>query len=115
MEHYTNPSLTEQKPDVALIIIISGNDISYKNLENVDAGELARSIVNLGEKCSESRVSDIVVAGNLAKKNLKVGAVIRKVKGALDDLCKSVHFRFMSNSEITRDFLYNEGVCLTEE
>lgn len=44
-----------------------------------------------------------------------MSAVIRKVKGALDNLYKSVRFHFISNFKITRDFLYNVGIEQTEE
>lgn len=52
MERYRSPSLTEQKTDID-VIHIGGNYINYKNLENGDVNELARSVANFGKKYSK--------------------------------------------------------------
>lgn len=75
--------------------------------------ELTHIIVNFGRKCSEYGVSDIVISRILAKRNLKMSAVIRKVNDKLDNLCEALVF--FLNSEITRDFLCNDSIHLKEE
>ena len=45
-KHFFVPSLKEQKPDIT-VIHVGGNDINYKNKDNVNVNELADNIVSL--------------------------------------------------------------------
>lgn len=91
MEHYLIISPIEQKPNIT-VMHTAGNNIYYKNMENVDINKSARNIVNISKNYSQSGVSDIVISDTLTRIILKVRAVIAKVNNKLDDLTSHLVF-----------------------
>ena len=113
MKHYVLPSLKEQKPDI-IDINVGGNDINYKNTGNINVNELADNIISLAMICRDSGVPDVVISELLPKKSIAVTAIIRKANDRMRELCNNNKFHFISHQHITRDFLYQDGVHLTD-
>ena len=113
LQHYVTPHLETQKPDIS-IIHVGGNNINYKNLEDVNVDKISESIVNIGKKCASFN-STVFISSILVKKNFKVSAVIRKVNEKLEELCKGYGFHFICNDNIVRKFLSDDGIHLSED
>ena len=91
-----------------------GNNINYKNKGNVNVNEIVDNIISLAMTCRDFIVPDVVISEVLTKKNIAVTAIIRKVNDRVRELCKNNKFHFISHQHITRDFLYHDGVHLTD-
>ena len=113
LQHYVTPHLETQKPDIS-IIHVGGNNINYKNLEDINIDEISENIANVGKKCA-SFSSTVFISSILVKKNVRVSAVIRRVNEKLQDLCGKYGFHFISNDNIGRKFLSDDGIHLSED
>ena len=113
MKYYVAPSLKEQKPDI-IVIHVDGNYINNKDKGNVNMNELADNIISLAMICRDFGAPDVVILEVLPKKCIAVTAIIRKVNNRMRELCKNNKFYFTSHQHITRDFLYHDGVHLTD-
>ena len=113
LEHYVIPHLQHQKPD-ATIIHIGGNNINYKDLDAIDENKIADDIINIGIKCASFN-SEVLISSILVKRNYRVSAIIRRVNDKLQELCQLHNFTYISNDEITREFLCEDGVHLIED
>ena len=82
-QHYVTPHLETQKPDIS-IIHVGGNNINYKNLEDINVDEISENIANVGKKCASFN-STVFISSILVKKNIRVSGVIRRVNGKLQD------------------------------
>ena len=114
MKHYIIPSLNEQNPDV-IVIHVGGNDINFRNKDNINEKELAKNIINVAMICRNSGVPDVLISEILPKKSNILTAIIRRVNDELQELCKEYNFSFISNKRITRNFLCHDGVHLTDD
>ena len=47
-------------------------------------------------------------------RNIRLNSVIRKINDELQELCKKYNFNYISNDEIGRRFLCNDGVHLSD-
>ena len=63
---------------------------------------------------SDFGVPGVVISEVLPKKSMAVTFVIRKVNDRVRELCKNNKFHFISHHYITRDFLYHDGVHMTD-
>ena len=113
LEHYVVPHLVNQKPD-ATIIHIGGNNVNYKDLAEVDVNKIAEDIINVGVKCANFN-SEVFISSILIKRNYRVSAIIRKINDKLQELCPQYNFKYISNDDITREFLCEDGVHLIED
>ena len=91
-----------------------GNDINYKDKGNINVNELADNIISLAMICRDFGIPDVEISEVLPKKSIAVTAIIRKVNARVRQLCKNNKFDFISHQHITRDFLYHDGVHLTD-
>ena len=91
MKHYVIPSLKEQKRDI-IAIHIRGNDINYKNKDNVNVNELVNNINSPAMTCRDFGIPDAAISEALPKKNIAVTAFIRKVNDQVRELCKNNKF-----------------------
>ena len=112
LQHYVIPPLEEEKPDVA-VIHIGSNNASYNRLD-VDPAVIAGNIIEVGKKCIEYGVQDVVVSSVFVKNSIKLSAFIRKVNDELRTLCSSQNFHFVSNDNIIRKYLCSDGVHLSD-
>ena len=92
LQHYVTPHLETQKPDIS-IIHVGGNNINYKNLEDINVDEISENIANVGEKCASFN-STMFISSILVKKKVRVSAVIRRVNEKLQDLCGKIWLSF---------------------
>ena len=113
LQHYVTPHLQAQKPDIS-IIHVEGNNVNLKNLEDINVDEISENIVNVGKKCASFN-STVFISSILVKKNYRVSAVIRRVNEKLQDLCKKYSFHFISNDNIGREFLCDDGIHLLND
>ena len=113
LQHYVTPHLETQKPDIS-IIHVGGNNINYKNLEDINVDEISENIANVGKKYASFN-STVFISSILVKKNVRVSAIIRRVNEKLQDLCGKYGFHFISNDNIGRKFLRDDGIHLSED
>lgn len=111
LEHYIVPHLSDEKPDIA-VIHIGSNNVTYNSLEN-NATDVAESIIQIGQKCANYGVKDVVISSIFIKESQKLGAFIRKINDELRILCIQHNFHYVSNDNIIRRFICGDGVHLT--
>ena len=110
LQHYVIPPLKEETPDV-VIIHIGSNNVTYNNLDS-DPIVIAKDIIQIGERCVEYGVKDIIFSSIFAKHSVKLSAFIRRINDELRDLCVLHNFSFLSNDNILRKHLCGDGVHL---
>ena len=76
--------------------------------------EISENIVNVGKKCGSFN-STVFISSILLKKNYRESAVIRRVNEKLQDLCRKYGFHFISNDNIAREFLCDDGIHLLDD
>ena len=54
------------------------------------------------------------ISSILIKRNIRLNSVIRKINDELQELCKKYNFNYISNDEIGRSFLFDDGVHLSD-
>ena len=113
LEHYVIPHLNAQKPDVSVIHIV-GNIINFKNTNDINVKRIAEDIINIGKKCANFG-SEVFISSILIKRNIRLNPVIRKKNDELQELCKKYTFYYISNDEIGRSFLCDDGVHLSDK
>ena len=107
LQHYVIPPLEEEKPDIA-VIHIGSNNVTYNNLDN-DSTVIAKQI---GERCIEYGMKDIVTSSIFVKHSVKLSAFIRKINDELRELCVMHNCSFVSNDNALRKHLCGDGVHL---
>ena len=110
LQHYIMPTLQDDKPD-AIIIHVGTNDILTNSQ---DEEEIATNILKIAEYCSVAGVNDIFISGILIKKNPRLTAVVRRVNDLLREHCATNNLHFIENDNITKDFLWNDGIHLQD-
>ena len=55
------------------------------------------------------------ISSILVKKNYRVRVVIRRVNEKLQDLCRKYGFHFISNDNIGREFLCDDGIPFLDD
>ena len=111
---YVEPTLNNDKPD-AVIIHVGTNDVSNLRYQNMEPKELADKIIRIGTKCRENGVNQVFISSIVCRKFFKDNKFIREVNDFLKTFCTEANFIFISNDNITKDFLYNDGVHLLDE
>ena len=107
LQHYVTPH------DIS-IIHVGGNNVNLQNLEDINVDEISVNIVNVGKKCASFN-STVFISSILVKKNYRVSAVIRRVNEKLQDLCRKYGFHFISNDNVGREFLCDDGIHLLDD
>ena len=114
LNHFIELPLAEEKPDIT-VIHIGSNEVDNRNCETLDIKETAQRIINIGRKCKDSGVSEVVISSILVKRNFKITKTIRKINDELRELCLMNNFNFICNDEISSRFLSRDGIHLVEE
>ena len=112
LEHCVVPHLNAQKPDVS-VIHIGGNNINFKGIDDTNVKRIAEDIINTGKKGTNFG-SEVFISSILIKRNIRVNSVVRKINNELQELCKKYNFNYISNDEIGRSFLCDDGVHLSD-
>ena len=111
LQHYAIPPLEQEKPDIA-VIHVGSNNVTYDNLGD-DPNVIAEKIIQIGQRCIEYGVKDVIISSIFVKHSLKLSAFIRKINDELRVLCELCNFKFVSNDNIMRKHLCGDGVHLT--
>ena len=112
LNHYITPHLEFDKPDI-VVIHIGSNNVSYNNL-NANPAVFAQNIIEIGNKCVNYGVQEVVISSIFVKESIKLGAFIRKINDELRELCLEKNFHFISNDNIIRKHICGDGVHLLE-
>ena len=110
LEHYITPHLEYEKPDI-VVIHVGSNNISYNNL-NMNPAVLAQNIINIGNKCVDYGVEEVVISSVFVKDSIQLNAFIRKVNDELRELSLKKNFHYISNDNIIRKHICGDGVHL---
>ena len=111
LQHYAIPPLEQEKPDIA-VIHVGSNNVTYDNLGD-DPNVIAEKIIQIGQRCIEYGVKDVIISSIFVKHSLTLSAFIRKINDELRVLCELCNFKFVSNDNIIRKHLCGDGVHLT--
>ena len=110
LHHYILPSIMKDKPDIVAKHIESNN---IKFNEDIDAQQLANSIIDIGKIYKSQGIKDILISSILIKQCIKLGKIIAKVNGFLSSLSTEKDFYFLSHQDISRKHLSHDGVHLS--
>ena len=114
LDHYITPVLEEDQPDI-VIIHVGCNDITYNSIENIDVNDLSNRLLDIGKKCKSYGVETVIFSSILAKKQIKLTKVIRQVNDILQDKCEQNGFLFVNNDNVTREYLWKDGLHLNND
>ena len=109
LEHYMKPSLKNNWPD-AVVIHIGSNDVDFRNRRSETAvKDIAENFTKIALSCKEYGVSEVVVSSILPKRCIKLSRLIRQMNDILYDLCKTNNIYFLSNDNISRNFICDDA------
>ena len=74
---------------------------------------LLKRSFQIGQRCIEYGVKDVIISSIFVKHSSKLSAFIRKINDELRVLCELCNFKFESNDNIIRKHLCGDGVHLT--
>ena len=114
LDHYITPILEEDRPDI-VIIHVGCNDVTFQNLEIMDVKDLSKRLIDIGKKCKSYGVEEVIFSSILVKKQIKLTKIIRQVNDALRAECVRNDFHFVDNNNVTREYLYTDGVHLNND
>ena len=114
LKYFSRGRTKEEKPDIVLIHIDS-NDTDFTQLRHNTVENIGKDIINIDQKCRESRVSKVIISSVLVKNNIKVTKFIRHLYYFLRNLCLMNDFYFISNDNISRDFIFQDDVHLNKD
>ena len=72
-------------------------------------------IIGTGKKCAMFGVKEVVISSIFRKQQFKLTKVIRQVNDLLKDVCKDSNFHFVCNENVTREYLWKDGIHLNNE
>ena len=75
---------------------------------------LAQNIINIGNKCVDYGVEEVVISSIFVKDSIQLSAFIRKVNDELRELSLKKNFHYISNDNIIRKHICGDGVHLSE-
>ena len=108
LEYYVTPTFDEEN--------IDSDDIDLRKLRHSTVENIGNNIINFGQKCRESGISKVIISSVLVKNNIKVTKFVRQLNDILRNLCLVMNdFYFISNDNITRDFICQDGVHLNKD
>ena len=96
--------MEEDQPDI-VIIYLGSNDITDNSINNIDVKGISKRIIDTGKKCLFQYLS----------KEFKPRRIIRQVNDHGRDECRSTKFQFISNDNITNEYLWKDGLLLNNE
>ena len=111
LENYIVLHLNAQKPDVSVLHI--GGNTNFKGINDINVKRITEDIINIGKKRANFG-SDVFISSILIKRNIRLNSVIKKINNELQELCKKYNFNYISNHEIARNLLCDDGVHLSE-
>ena len=108
-------TLNNYRPD-AVIIHIGSNDINLSNFScDTAVDDIAENIIKVALLCKEYGVNEIAVSSILPKGNIKLSKLIRQVNDRLYYICSESNVYFLTNDNINRSFICDDGVHLNQK
>ena len=107
LNHYILPTLHEDHPDVVLL-----HDINNQTKDRINTKKLMGDIINISKSCIDLGVKEIVISSILPKKNIALACLIRQVNDSLREQCVLNGFGFISNDNISRTHLWENGIYI---
>ena len=114
LKYFSGRRTKEEKPVIG-VIEINSNDIDFPQLRLNNVENIGKDITNIGKKCRKSRIFKVIISSALVKNNIKVTKFIRHLNYFLRNLCLMNDFYFISNNNISRDFIFQDGVYLNKD
>ena len=111
IDHYIEPSLSTNLPDV-VIIHAGANDVRRKKKQKNET--IANDIVNIARKCRNYGVKEIAVSGIISQKNNVCAERIKIINQMVSDICAAENFYFIDNRTITEEYLWTDGIHLLD-
>ena len=105
--------MAEDRPDI-VIIHVGCNDIIHKNIDQINAVDVSKRLIEIGEECNSYGVKEVIFSSILLKRQMKLTKIIRQVNDCLRDDCEKFGFLFVSNDNISREHLWNDGIHLND-
>ena len=114
LNHFVEPMLVEDKPDVVLIHV-GCNNVTKDMKDKLNVKELSKNIIDIGLKCKAYGVDEVIISSILVKKDRNLTKLIRQVNNILRDECKKLEFSFICNDNISADYLCGDGIHLLDQ
>ena len=114
LNHYVEPALQENSPDVVVIMVGSNNITSRGRLQQNEI-EIAEDIIKVGKTCSESGVNEIYISSVTCQYNHISTKKVSAVNELLKEMCVREHFVYISHDSIKQNHLYKDGIHLLDE
>ena len=96
LHHYILPFTVKDDVTDNVAIRIGSNTIKFN--EDIDAQQLANSIIDIGKICESQGIKDILISSILVKQIIKLGKIIAQVNEFLSSLSKKEWFLFCAAS-----------------
>ena len=112
MYTYVNPTVTDPNrlPDIA-VIHAGTNDISFRSTKSPK--DIAASILQIGTKCRDAGVNNILISSITKRKNFGLQKIINEVNDFLADGCNINRFTFINNSNIVESDICQDRLHLS--
>ena len=131
MMSHVQPTIDRKDTDIA-IIHAGTNSLTHKDFKNMSTQDIARSIINIGEKCRDGGINEVVFS-NLVKrdyiknpsrineifsnaikrKNMKNRSKINEQNDHLKLMCNELSFGLIDNSNILDTDLSTDSLHLS--
>ena len=113
LNYYSNPTLTEEKPNIVVIHVGINNLLSAES-NAVSDEVIADEIINLGVKCVQYKAEKVFVSGILKCSRVNPDR-INKINELLLTKCQQKNFIYIDNNNITEQHLWKDGLHLKED
>ena len=113
LNHYVQPTLVDDKPD-AILIHEGINDLlnnNGKKLIDVEIEELAQEIIDIGLRCKETKVKNILISGITYSTKLDVNT-IRRLNDIVKVSCELNSFYYINNENVKKEHLWKDDIHL---
>ena len=85
-----------------------------QKLDPPDPNKLVNDIIDIAKLCTRFGVKDIVLSV-LPKCNISLTRIIKELKDQLKTKCQLNNFGFIWNGNVTMDYLWKDGIHLTDK
>ena len=110
LDHYSEPTLTEDKPDLVLLHVGINNILSSDKNSN---DQIADDIIKIGKKCIHHGVEKVFIS-SIVKCSKVDNVQVNEINKLLSNKCKQLDFGFIDNSNILEEHLWKDGIHLKE-
>ena len=93
---------------------MDSNDINNKRKGRINTEKLTGDIINICKSCINLGKKEVVILSILPKKNIALTRLTRQVNDRLREHCVLNKFSFISNDNISRTYLWKEGIYLED-